>query len=51
MKLMYKKPETEAISIEMTSTICSASKVGFGSGAANGSNPNLAPKRGGINNY
>jgi len=42
-KKMYKKPQTETISVEMTSTICSASKVGFGSGKGTG--PALAPHR------
>jgi len=42
---MYMQPETETISVQMESTICSASKVGFGSGAANGDNAALAPKK------
>lgn len=46
MKKMYKKPETETVSVKMTTTLCGSQTVGFGSGAANGSNPNLAPGRG-----
>lgn len=40
---MYKKPETETISVEMDSAICSASKVSFGTGAASGAA--LVPQR------
>ena len=42
---MYSKPQTDAVRIEMPSTLCSSQTVGFGSGAANGSNPALAPGR------
>ena len=40
-KKMYKKPETETISVKIASTICAS--VGFGSGKGTG--PALAPKR------
>ena len=40
---MYKTPEIETISIEMTTTLCASGKVGFGSGNAIG--PALAPER------
>jgi len=42
-KKMYKKPETEAISVEMTTTLCNSGLVGFGSGK--GSGAALAPKK------
>ena len=42
-KRMYKKPETEMISVKMTATLCGSQTVGFGSGK--GSGPALAPKR------
>lgn len=42
-KKMYKKPETETISVEMTTTLCGSQTVGFGSGKGTG--PALAPKR------
>lgn len=42
-KKMYQKPQTEAISVAMTSSICSASQVYFKPGDATG--PGLAPKR------
>ena len=44
---MYKKPETETISVEMTTTLCGSQTVGFGSGKGTG--PALAPRR--PNNY
>ena len=40
---MYKKPETETISVEMTTTLCGSQTVGFGNGT--GSGPALAPGR------
>ena len=40
-KKMYKKPETETISVKIAPTICAS--VGFGSGKGTG--PALAPKR------
>ena len=40
---MYKKPETETISVEMTTTLCGSQTVGFGSGK--GSGAALAPGR------
>lgn len=43
MKKMYKKPETETISVEMTTTLCGSQTVGFGSGKGTG--PALAPGR------
>lgn len=43
MKKMYKKPETETISVEMTTTLCGSQTVGFGSGKGTG--PALAPHR------
>lgn len=42
MKKMYKKPETEALSVEMTTTLCS-STVSFKSESATGAA--LAPGR------
>ena len=42
-KKMYKKPETETISVEMTTTLCGSQTVGFGSGKGTG--PALAPHR------
>ena len=42
MKKMYKKPETEALSVEMTTTLCS-STVSFKNGDATGAA--LAPGR------
>ena len=45
---MYNKPETETISVEMTTTLCASGDqtqpVGFGGGAGTG--PALAPGRG-----
>ncbi|MBR6064836.1 MAG: hypothetical protein IKP57_00235 [Paludibacteraceae bacterium] len=38
---MYKKPETETISVEMTTTLCGSQTVGFGNGK--GSGAALAP--------
>lgn len=35
-KKMYKKPETETISVEMTTTLCGSQTVGFGSGSGTG---------------
>jgi hypothetical protein len=43
MKKMYSKPQTEAVRIEMPSTLCSSQTVGFGSGKGTG--PALAPHR------
>ena len=43
MKKMYKKPETETISVEMTTTLCGSQTVGFGNGTGTG--PALAPGR------
>ena len=40
---MYKKPETETISVEMTTTLCGSQTVGFGTGKGTG--PALAPAR------
>ena len=40
---MYKKPETETISVEMTTTLCSSQTVGIKNGEASGAA--LAPKR------
>lgn len=44
MKKMYKKPETEAISVKMTTTLCASGAepqtVGFGSGDAIGGSDN-----------
>ena len=40
---MYSKPQTEAVRIEMPSTLCSSQTVGFGSGK--GSGAALAPGR------
>ena len=40
---MYSKPQTETISVEMTTTLCGSQTVGFGSGKGTG--PALAPKR------
>ena len=53
-KKMYKKPETEAISVKMTTTLCASGDqtqpVGFGGGAGTG--PALAPGRGeGVENF
>ncbi len=39
MKKMYKQPETEALSVEMTTTLCVSFKSEKATGAA------LAPKR------
>lgn len=47
MKKMYKKPETETISVEMTTTLCGSQTVGFGNGA--GSGAALAPGRHNLN--
>lgn len=44
---MYKKPETETISVEMTTTLCGSRTVGFGNNKGTG--PALAPHR--PNNY
>ena len=40
---MYKKPETETISVEMTTTLCGSQTVGFGNGKGTGAA--LAPGR------
>ena len=40
---MYKKPETETISVQMTTTLCGSQTVGFGQGE--GSGAGLAPGR------
>lgn len=40
---MYSKPQTEAIKMEMPSTLCSSQTVGFKNGE--GSGAGLAPKR------
>ena len=40
---MYRKPQTEAVRIEMPSTLCSSQTVGFGSGKGTGAA--LAPAR------
>ena len=48
MKKMYKKPETETISVEMTTTLCGSQTVGFGNGTGTGAA--LAPKRP-VDNY
>ena len=40
---MYSKPQTEAVLIEMPSTLCSSQTVGFGSGKGTGAA--LAPGR------
>ena len=45
---MYKKPETETISVEMTTTLCGSQTVGFGNNKGNGAA--LAPKRP-VDNY
>lgn len=42
---MYSKPQTETTPIKVVNTLCSSQTVGFGSGAANASNPVLAPGR------
>lgn len=47
MKKMYKKPETETISVQMTTTLCGSQTVGFGNGA--GSGAALAPGRHNLN--
>lgn len=41
MKKMYNTPETDTISVEMTTTLCNSQTVGFGTGSATG--PALAP--------
>ena len=46
MKKMYKKPETESISVKMNTTLCASEPqtpqtVGFGSGDAIGGGENL----------
>lgn len=43
MKKMYKKPETEALSVEMTTTLCSSQTVSIKNGNATGEA--LAPGR------
>lgn len=43
MKKMYKKPETEALSVEMTTSLCSSQTVSIKSESANGAA--LAPGR------
>ncbi|MBR0195622.1 MAG: hypothetical protein IJQ32_05225 [Paludibacteraceae bacterium] len=45
MRKMYKKPETEAIAVEMMTTLCNSQTVTISTEAANPSNPSLAPKR------
>lgn len=40
---MYSKPQTETIPVQMDSTICSTSQVGFGDDPASGEA--LAPER------
>ncbi|MBO6306481.1 MAG: hypothetical protein J6M55_03135 [Paludibacteraceae bacterium] len=43
MKKMYKQPETEALSVEMTTTLCSSQTVTIKNDTANGAA--LAPGR------
>ena len=47
-KKMYKQPETETISVEMTTTLCGSQTVGFGDGTGTGAA--LAPQRP-VDNY